>query len=54
MVVSYDAFGAVPSAHPLNAGVLSDFYFGTAALDAIGQADFIIGFGVLAKSDQSG
>jgi acetolactate synthase-1/2/3 large subunit len=51
MVVSYDAFGAVPSAHPLNAGVLSDFYFGTAALDAIGQADFIIGFGVLAKSE---
>jgi acetolactate synthase I/II/III large subunit len=51
MVVSYDAFGAVRSAHPLNAGVLSDFYFGTAALDAIGQADFIIGFGVLAKSE---
>ncbi|HEY2891176.1 MAG TPA: thiamine pyrophosphate-binding protein [Dongiaceae bacterium] len=51
MVVSYDALGAVPSAHPLNAGALSDFYFGAAALDAIGQADFIIGFGVLAKSE---
>jgi acetolactate synthase-1/2/3 large subunit len=51
MVVSYDAFGAVPSAHPLNAGVLSDFYFGTSALVAISQADFIIGFGVLAKSE---
>jgi len=51
MVVSYDAFGAVPSRHPLNAGVLSDFYFGTAALEATGRADFIAGFGVLANSE---
>jgi acetolactate synthase-1/2/3 large subunit len=51
LVVSYDAFGAVPSAHPLNAGVLSDFYFGTSALEALSKADLIVGFGVLERSE---
>ena len=47
VAVSYDAFGAVPSAHPLNASVLSDFYFGTTASAAVAEADLIAGFGVL-------
>ncbi|MFO1060794.1 MAG: thiamine pyrophosphate-binding protein [Dongiaceae bacterium] len=51
MAVSYDAFGAVPTAHPLNAGVVSDFFFGTAALDAARDADLVLGFGVLAGSE---
>ena len=51
MAVSYDAFGAVPSAHPLNAGVLSDFYFGTTALEALSKADLIVGFGALERSE---
>ena len=53
MVVSYDAFGAVPTKHALNAGVLSDFYFGTAALEAVSKSDFIVGFGVLTESDSA-
>ena len=51
MVVSYDAFGAVPSRHPLNAGLLSDFYVGTAALEALGEADLVAGFGVIDGSE---
>jgi thiamine pyrophosphate-dependent acetolactate synthase large subunit-like protein len=51
LAVSYDAFGAVPTAHPLNAGVVSDFFFGTAALEAAREADLVVGFGVLAGSE---
>jgi len=50
MAVSYDAFGMAPAAHSLNAGALSNFYFGTTASQALSEADFVVGFGALENS----
>jgi len=46
LVVSFDAIGAVPGAHPLYLGVANDFFFGDIAFEALRTADFTLGIGL--------
>jgi len=51
LAVTRDAIGAVPDEHPLYAGVVHDFSFGTAGFDAVSQSDLVLCFGYRRRTE---